>query len=383
MLSDWRVLSVLRRSLFAGAVAASLCVGACGGGGSKTPVSTADDDTATADDGTGDTGGTGDTDKVDASTKPPAKTPTATKDASVTKPVTPAIDAATKPAADGSAPSKPSSDGSDAGTPPTSTTAGNSPAAVVGDAPTEASATAMGPFPVKTYTDGYPDSDAYADSTMHYPDGAPGLYPAIAIVPGFASAQSSIQPWGPFLASHGFVVLTIGTNSTLDQPDARSVALLGAIETIKGENTRDGSPIKGKLDLDRLAVGGWSMGGGGTLITINTHPEFKAAICFCPWNPGATFPMAKTPVLFLAAANDELAAGQSQPFYDSIPDTTPKLLWERSDADHFNNDPTYEMGAMGRYGLSWLKTFLAGDDRYRQFLLVKGPNASDWKSNVM
>ena len=51
MLSDWRVLVRLPRSLFAGALAASLCVGACGGGGSKTPVSTDDGDKATADDG--------------------------------------------------------------------------------------------------------------------------------------------------------------------------------------------------------------------------------------------------------------------------------------------------------------------------------------------
>ena len=383
MLCDTRVFFLLQRSLLATALAASvgLGLGACGSS-SPGPVGT-DDNNATADD----TDATGDTDATDEMddagvTKPPPKTPTVIKDASIPKvPTTPAVDAASAPAKDASKPADVGATTGDASKPASTDTGGSAPA-IVGDAPTEASATAKGPFPVKTYTDGYPDSDAYADSTMHYPDGAPGIYPAIAIVPGFASAQSSIQAWGPFLASHGFVVLTIGTNSTLDQPDARSVALLGAIDTIKGENTREGSPIKGKVDLNRLGIGGWSMGGGGTLITINSHPEFKAAICFCPWNPGATFPMAKTPVLFLAAANDQLAAGQSQPFYDSIPDSTPKLLWERSDADHFNNDPTYEMGAMGRYGLSWLKTYLAGDDRYKQFLLVKGPNASDWKSNV-
>lgn len=382
MSCDTRVFFLLQRSLLATALAASVGLGACGSS-SPDPVGTDDDDNATAD---GVTGDTDDTDEMDdaGAAKPPPKTttPTAIKDASIPKvPTTPVADAATAPAKDASKPADVTTT-PDASKPASTDTSGGSSPAIVGDAPTEASATAKGPFPVKTYTNGYPDSDAYADSTMHYPDGAPGIYPAIAIVPGFASEQSSIQQWGPFLASHGFVVLTIGTNSTLDQPDARSVALLGAIETIKGENTREGSPIKGKIDLNRLGIGGWSMGGGGTLITINAHPEFKAAICFCPWSPGATFPKVKTPVLFLAAANDQLAVGQSQPFYDSIPDSTPKLLWERSDADHFNNDPTYEMGAMGRYGLSWLKTYLAGDERYKQFLLVKGPNASDWKSNV-
>lgn len=248
-------------------------------------------------------------------------------------------------------------------------------------APTEASATAMGPRKVSTYTSGYPDAPEYFDSTMHYPEGD-GPWPAIAIVPGFVSPQSTIQKWGPFLASHGIVTFTIGTNLPTDDPNARAAALWAAIGTIKGENTRDGSPIKGKLDLKRLAVAGWSMGGGGALLTGQAHPELKAIIAFCPWSPGAWFLTITAPTLFLAAQNDTLAGGQSQGFYNSIPLTTPKMLWERAGATHFQNDPSFEMGAQGRYGLSWLKTYLVGDQRYKQFLLVKAPNASDFQTNL-
>jgi hypothetical protein len=248
-------------------------------------------------------------------------------------------------------------------------------------APTEASATAKGPLKVTTYISGYPDAPEYADSTMHYPEGD-GPWPAIAIVPGFVSPQASIQAWGPFLASHGIVTLTIGTNLPTDDPNARATALWAAIGTIKGENTREGSPLKGKLDLKRLAVAGWSMGGGGALLTGQAHPELKAIIAFCPWSPGSLFLTIRAPTLFLAAQNDTLAGGQSQGFYNSIPFTTPKMLWERAGATHFENDPTFEMGAQGRYGLSWLKTYLVGDERYKQFLLVKAPNASDFQTNV-
>jgi hypothetical protein len=72
--------------------------------------------------------------------------------------------------------------------------------------------------------------------------------------------------WGPFLASHGIVTMTIGTNSGSDPPDTRKDALLDALETIKSEQTRMGSPLMGKLALDALATMGWSMGGGGTLL---------------------------------------------------------------------------------------------------------------------
>jgi hypothetical protein len=91
----------------------------------------------------------------------------------------------------------------------------------------------------------------------------------------------------------------------------------------------------------------------------------------------------KIPTLFLAAQVDTLAGGQSQPFYESISADVPKLLWERAGADHWaNNDPAQEGGAVGRYGLSWLKVYVEGDERYAQFLKQMPPNSSDSKTNL-
>ncbi|MDB4985355.1 MAG: poly(ethylene terephthalate) hydrolase [Myxococcaceae bacterium] len=365
MLFDKRVLLLLPRCFLACALALPVSAVGCGGDGTTSSVDPAGDGTG---DTTGDTGGTAD---AGSTTKPPLK------DSGTVK-VAPASDAgaavqdATIPRAQNDGGVVPDT-GSPVVTKPNST----------GDAPTSASASAKGPYAVKTYTSGYPDAPEYADSTIHYPDGLDGPLVAIAIVPGYVSPQASIQPWGPFLASHGIVAMTIGTNAPMDDPPTRSTALLGALATIKGENTREGSPLKGKLDLNRLGVAGWSMGGGGTLITANTHPELKAAMALCPWDPGTMFANITVPTLFLAAQYDVLAGGQSQPFYNSIPASTPKLLWERAGAQHQdNNDPANEMGAVGRYGLSWLKVYLEGDDRYKQFLLEKAPNASDWLTDL-
>jgi dienelactone hydrolase len=252
-----------------------------------------------------------------------------------------------------------------------------------GPAPTSASATAKGPYEVKTYTDGYRDGPKYADSTIHYPVDAEPPYTIMAIVPGFVSPQSSIQKWGPFLASHGIVTMTIGTNTPADQPPDREAALMDALKTLQEENTREGSPLKGKLDLSRQAVGGWSMGGGGTLLAAEHNPSLKAAMAICPWNPGYNYGKVKVPALFFAGTVDVLAGGQSQPFYQSIPESTPKLLWEVNGADHwYANDPAGQGGAVGRYGLSFVKVFLEGDERYRPFLKEKGPNASDFRTNM-
>jgi dienelactone hydrolase len=384
MSSDQQFFLTLQRGLLACALTLSAVLPGCGEDvpDNSLPEATADDEgePASTDDTSADDGD----DSDDTSVKPSidaGKKDAGQKDAG--KPVIDAGTDAAKPDAGGAkTDSGPGVVDADSGGSDGASTSGPTGGVSEPDEPTTASASAMGKFTVKTYTSGYPDSPDYADSTMHYPEGVDGPLPSMAIVPGFASPQSSIQKWGPFLASHGIITLTIGTNSTGDQPPARAKALWGAIATIKGENTREGSPLKGKVDVERMAIGGWSMGGGGTLIGIQDHPELKAAIALCPWNPGATFPKITTPILFIAGLNDELAAGQSQPFYESIPESTPKMLWERASADHFVNDPDYDMGAQGRYGLSWLKVFLEGDQRYKQFLLEMPPDISDFKTNV-
>jgi hypothetical protein len=241
-----------------------------------------------------------------------------------------------------------------------------------GPAPTKQSASRNGPYRVEKYTRGFARHAAFPGGTIHYPANAEAPWASVAVVPGFVSPESSIGTWGPFLASHGIVTFTIGTNSGLDQPPARARALLGALEVLRGENTRVGSPLYGKLDVSRQAVMGWSMGGGGALTAAEENPWLKAAISMCGWSPLGRFRSMRVPSLMFAGTADVLAGGQSGPFYDSIPNSTPKLLFEVSGAGHsFSNSPAFQNGEIGRYGLSWLKVFLEGDERYRQFLVQR------------
>ncbi|MET0341307.1 MAG: hypothetical protein ABW252_09900, partial [Polyangiales bacterium] len=241
-----------------------------------------------------------------------------------------------------------------------------------GAAPTVQSATANGPHRPGRYTNGFRNGPAYADATIHYPEGLAGPLPAVSIVPGFVSPQSSIASWGPFLASHGIIAMTIGTNSPGDSPQVRANALLDALETIKAENTRTGGPLNGKVDVSRLGIMGWSMGGGGSLIAAARTPGLKAAISMCGWNPGGQYRSMTVPSLMFAATSDPLAGGQSQGFYASIPASTPKLIYEVQGGSHnVANSPRGHGGVIGRFGLSWLKTYLEGDTRYKQFLTQK------------
>jgi dienelactone hydrolase len=250
-------------------------------------------------------------------------------------------------------------------------------------APTAESASRPGSFQVLTLSDELRDGPDYGSQTLHIPQGAPGPLAGVAIIPGLGEDESSIAAWGPFLASHGIVALTIGTNDTGDSVEERASALLDALETIKAEDERAGSPLEGKLALDRMAVMGWSMGGGATLLASSRTPSLKAAVTLAAWNDGASFEDEQVPTLLLAGSADEDAGGQSQDFFESIPASTPKLLFEVQGGTHtIANNPSAASGVVGRFGLAWLKVFLEGDERYRALLLEEPSAASDFRENL-
>jgi dienelactone hydrolase len=242
-----------------------------------------------------------------------------------------------------------------------------------GGAPTEADTLKNGPYKVENYTSGFMRASGVDSSTVWYPSDADPPFAGVAVVPGFVSPESSIRQWGPFLASHGIVAVTIGVPGT-DQPNVRATKLLGTLEGLKAENTRSGSPLMGKLDLTRLGLAGWSMGGGGTLIAASKTPSLKAVVSFAAWGP--TGGRNNTvPALMFEGTNDALAAGMSEPFYRDVPETTPKMVFEVQGAPHeVANNPKNSNGIIGSYGLSWFKVFLEGDERYRQFLTKPFPS---------
>jgi len=265
-------------------------------------------------------------------------------------------------------------------------------AIIRGESPTSQSATDPGPFEVLIIdqSDGLRDGPDYLSATIYFPGDAQPPLASIVIVPGYASPESSIQAWGPFYASHGIVTMTVGTNSPVsDYPPERAQALLDAITTLRAEQDRTDSPLKGRLALDRIAVSGWSMGGGGSQVAATLEPSLRAVVALCPWKPNPDFDHA-VPLLILGAENDSLAPFNEHGLlhYQATPETTPKLMFEVAGAGHWAaNGPKGTQddvgdGSVGRIALSWLKVFLEGDERYRPFLLETPSAASRFESNL-
>lgn len=234
-----------------------------------------------------------------------------------------------------------------------------------GPAPTNASIEASrGSFAVSQTTVSRASVTGFGGGTIYYPTTTTaGTFGGVVIAPGFTARQSSIAWLGPRLASQGFVVMTIDTITTSDQPASRGDQLLAALDYLTQR-----SSARTRVDAGRLAVMGHSMGGGGTLEAAKDRPSLKAAIPLTAWNLDKTWPEIQTPTLVVGAQNDTIASvrSHSQPFYSSLPSTLDKAYLELRGASHFA--PNTSNTTIAKYSISWLKRFVDEDARYTQFL---------------
>ncbi len=243
-----------------------------------------------------------------------------------------------------------------------------------------------GPFAVSTQSVGR--GNGFGGGTIYYPQGTTGTMGAIAVVPGFVSPESSISWWGPHLASHGFVVITIETNTLLDFPPARADQLTSALDYLVAQSKTAGSPINGMVDRTRTAVVGWSMGGGASL-RLATGERVSAAIPLAPWNASNSnqFASIDAPTLIIACESDSVApvSSHADPFYNLIPASTDKAYVELAGAGHScANGGGANVALLSTLGVSWMKLHVDKDQRYAPFVCGtdygSNPIVSDFRS---
>jgi alpha-beta hydrolase superfamily lysophospholipase len=234
-----------------------------------------------------------------------------------------------------------------------------------GPTPTTASISATrGAFAISQTSVSNLSTPGFGAATIYYPtDTSQGTFGGVAIAPGFTATQSSISWLGPRLASQGFVVITIDTNSTLDQPSSRATQLMAALSYLT--NT---SSVRTRVDRNRLAVMGHSMGGGGTMEAATENPSLQAAIPLTGWHTTKNFSANRVPTLVVGAENDTIASVNSHsiPFYTSMSSTLDKAYLEINNGSHFT--PNSPNTTIAKYSISWLKRFVDNDTRYEQFL---------------
>jgi predicted dienelactone hydrolase len=241
-----------------------------------------------------------------------------------------------------------------------------------GPAPTlSALQASRGPYAVSQTSVSSLSVSGFGGGEIYYPTSTgDGTFGAIAISPGYTAYWSSISWLGPRLASHGFVVIGIETNTTLDQPASRGSQLLAALDYLTQR-----SSVRTRIDASRLAVSGHSMGGGGSLEAASDRPSLQAAVPLAPWNADKSWTELRVPTLIIGGESDSIASVSSHsiPFYNSIPASAEKSYLELNNASHFFPQSTNTPTAV--QAVAWLKRFVDNDTRYDQFI-CPGPSSS-------
>ncbi|GIF41712.1 dienelactone hydrolase family protein [Actinoplanes xinjiangensis] len=231
-----------------------------------------------------------------------------------------------------------------------------------GPAPTASSVAAVtGPFATASVS--VPRGNGFGGGVIYYPtDTSQGTFGGVAISPGLNGTWPGIAWLGPRLASQGFIVFGIETNSINDSPTSRGTQLLAALDYLTQR-----SSVRSRLDPGRLAVAGHSMGGGGALDAALRRPALKAAIGNAPHLPSNTLAGDRVPTLIYAMQNDTLVPpSRLTSLYNTIPATTERAYFEITGAGHnYIGQPST---ILARTMIPWLKIFVDDDTRFSQFL---------------
>jgi len=242
-------------------------------------------------------------------------------------------------------------------------------------------------------SDGLRNGPDYKGATLFYPSNANKNLTSIVLIPGYLATEKSIKDWAKYFASRGFICMTIGTNQLGDNPSLRASALIDGMETLRQENERTASPLYQKIDKENIAVGGWSMGGGGAQLAAKIENRIKAVFAIAPWlGRDVSLPSDlehTAPVLILSGQIDPTAppATHANLHYSSTPDSTKKLVFEITAGNHYTPlNPNTGNGDAGNVAFAWLKLFLDNDACYCNMLAVDSLNqnstASKYETNL-
>ena len=260
------------------------------------------------------------------------------------------------------------------------------------DAVTVESVTNFTPFALDfiVESEGLRNGAKYNGATLFYPVNGNSNLKSIVLVPGYTAEQNSVMGWARYLASRGYVCMTIGTNSLTDSPLIRAEALIDGMETIRQENNRKSSPLYQKIDTNNIAVGGWSMGGGGAQLAAKIDPTIKAVFAIAPWLLESTLSISSlnhsAPLLIISGQLDQIAPinRHADVHYNYTPNTTNKLLFEISGGNHYSPlNPLTGNGDVGNIAYAWFQLFLATTDCYCKLLNVANLDQNSTSSKYL
>ena len=180
--------------------------------------------------------------------------------------------------------------------------------------------------------------------------------------------------YGGFLttiASHGFVVMATAAEPGVTR--ATADILRKAVDWAEAENKRAESPLKGKINLDKIAVMGQSCGGFMSLELgadprVDTIGVFNSGV---QGNNMAQLAKLHGPVLLINGHERDFLMASSKATYDAL-DTLPAFYGARKGAGHTATVDHPGGGEWANVASNWLRWQFKNDKQAAKMFV--GPN---------
>jgi len=184
------------------------------------------------------------------------------------------------------------------------------------------------------------------------------------------------------IASHGFLVMGTVPQEGAARRQESADDIRGALDWAEKENARDGSPLKGKIALDKVAVMGQSCGGFLSIV-LGADPRVKTIGVFnsgvqkaAPGAPASPFPTADAlpkvhgPVLLINGSDPDFMLATSLATFDMI-DNLPVFYGARHNAGHTATVFHPGGGEYANVASHWLLWTFKGDKKAGKMFVGK------------
>jgi len=237
---------------------------------------------------------------------------------------------------------------------------------------------ATGPYSMCSYSEDL-ESDGYASARLSYPcELNAGPLPAVTLTGGYTNIKEQMYWLADHLTKHGYIVLTVTPNNIFGGLGSWEDAHRDAFYKLLDENDRMESPVANLVDTQRIALSGYSNGGGGALnVAKALGDEVHSVVGMAPY-----IPLFDTPDYSNVSANTLLLVGALdltalpvtiEAAHEALPDDALRVYAKLSWVSHF------DWIAFGRSHnkfkgiiLSWLDLSLKGSSEYEDYLFGDG-----------
>lgn len=179
------------------------------------------------------------------------------------------------------------------------------------------------------------------------------------------------------IASHGFLVMGTLPLEGAARRQANADDLRGAIDWAAKENARAGSPLEGKIALDKVAVMGQSCG-GFLSIALGADPRVKTIGVFnsgvqkapSPFPTSDDLPKLHGPVLLINGSDPDFMMATSAATFDMI-NNLPAFYGARHNAGHTATVFHPGGGEFANVASNWLMWTFKGDKKAGKMFVGK------------